>query len=105
MSVNIAAVDLGASSGRVIWACYDQDSGKLTLEEIHRFANGMVRRNGHDCWDLDALYDHILTGLGQIDGRGIALDAIGIDGWGVDFVLLDAQGQRLGDTVASYNFV
>lgn len=100
MSVNIAAVDLGASSGRVIWASYDPDTHQLTLEEIHRFANGMVRLHGHDCWDLDTLYEHILTGLRRIDERGIALDSIGIDGWGVDFVLLDEQGQRLGDTVA-----
>ncbi len=100
MSVNIAAVDLGASSGRVIWAQYDQIEGKLTLQEMHRFANGMVRRHGHDCWDIDGLLGNIQQGLAKIDAAGIRLDSIGIDGWGVDFVLLDQHGERLGDAVA-----
>lgn len=100
MTVNIAAVDLGASSGRVIWANYNEADGKLTMQEMHRFANGMVRRNGQDCWDVDGLLENIQLGLGKIDAAGIRLDSIGIDSWGVDFVLLDRHGERLGEAVA-----
>ncbi|MBQ4796747.1 rhamnulokinase, partial [Pectobacterium versatile] len=66
MPVNIAAIDLGASSGRVIWATYDESDGKLTMQEMHRFANGMVRRHGQDCWDIEDLLQHILQGLTKI---------------------------------------
>ncbi|MCI4187474.1 rhamnulokinase [Dickeya dianthicola] len=100
MPVNIAAIDLGASSGRVIWATYDESDGKLTMQEMHRFANGMVRRHGQDCWDIEDLLQHILQGLTKIDAAGIRLDSVGIDSWGVDFVLLDKHGERLGEAVA-----
>jgi len=100
MTVNIAAVDLGASSGRVIWANYNEVDGKLTMQEMHRFANGMVRRHGQDCWDVDGLLENIQLGLNKIDAAGIRLDSIGIDSWGVDFVLLDRHGERLGEAVA-----
>ncbi|NKI76105.1 rhamnulokinase [Dickeya sp. CFBP 2040] len=100
MPVNIAAIDLGASSGRVIWATYDESDGKLTMQEMHRFANGMVHRHGQDCWDIEDLLQNILQGLANIDANGIRLDSIGIDSWGVDFVLLDKHGERLGEAVA-----
>ena len=100
MSIHIAAIDLGASSGRVILARYNKSSGGLSMEEIHRFTNCMIKRNGHDCWDLEAIYSNLLQGLNKIDSLGIKLDSIGIDSWGVDFVLLDKEGQVLGDTVA-----
>jgi len=60
----------------------------------------MVHSNGHDCWEPERLFSNILLGLEKIDATGIALDAVGIDSWGVDFVLLDAAGQMLGDAVA-----
>lgn len=100
MSVNIAAVDLGASSGRVIWAQYNPATMDLSVQEMHRFANGMVRMEGHDCWEPERLLSEILHGLGKIDEAGIRLDAVGIDSWGVDFVLLDEAGQMLGQAVA-----
>ncbi|MCY9838161.1 rhamnulokinase [Aeromonas media] len=100
MSVNIAAVDLGASSGRVIWARYDPVDGSLSMQEMHRFANGMVHKNGHDCWEPDQLLSHILLGLEKIDAAGIQLDSVGVDSWGIDFVLLDESGNRLGDAVS-----
>lgn len=55
------AVDVGASSGRHILG-HVRD-GKIVLEEVHRFDNRQVRRNGHDCWDMDNLWDGILSGL------------------------------------------
>ncbi|WP_105901196.1 rhamnulokinase [Vibrio gangliei] len=98
MSKNIIAVDLGASSGRVILA--KVASQKIELSEIHRFANQLISRNGHDCWDLDALLAHIKQGIDKVLQQGIKPDSIGIDTWGVDFVLLDKNRKPLGDFVA-----
>lgn len=98
---HIAAIDLGASSGRVMLATLNNENkAQLTLEEIHRFPNTLVKVDGYDTWDLDALEQHILTGLNLLESAGILLDSIGIDTWGVDFVLLDAQGNRIGMPVA-----
>jgi len=100
MITHVAAVDLGASSGRVMLAEYDASRRKLQLEEIHRFENRLYQRQGHDCWDLDKLHSEILTGLTEIERRGIDIASVGIDTWGVDFVLLDRDGNRLGEMVA-----
>ncbi|PLR46443.1 rhamnulokinase [Chimaeribacter arupi] len=93
---NIATVDLGASSGRVMLARFDTTTRRITLTEIHRFTNQLVRCEDHDVWDVDYLESQMLHGLRQIDADGIVLDSIGIDTWGVDFVLLTAQGARVG---------
>uniref|UniRef100_UPI003570EF3F FGGY family carbohydrate kinase n=1 Tax=Cronobacter turicensis TaxID=413502 RepID=UPI003570EF3F len=90
------AVDLGASSGRVMLARYDSHGQRLTLEEIHRFANGLRRVDGFDTWNVDALEREVRTGLEKACARGVAIDSIGIDTWGVDYVLLDARGERVG---------
>ncbi|WP_192459067.1 rhamnulokinase [Musicola keenii] len=90
------AVDLGASSGRVMLASLDTDTRRLSLEEIHRFSNRLVIDHGHHLWDLDALERQILQGLNAVDRRGIRPASIGIDSWGVDMVALDRQGQRIG---------
>ncbi|MDZ7278395.1 rhamnulokinase [Pantoea eucrina] len=97
---NIVAIDLGASSGRVMLAQWQRSSQQITLREVRRFANERVQRQGYDCWDLDALEQAIRAGLAQLDAEGIVLDSIGIDTWGVDLVLLDAQGQRVGEAVS-----
>ncbi len=55
---------------------------------------------GHDCWDTDALEREILTGLTRLDNNIVPLDGIGIDTWGVDYVLLDQQGARVGEAVS-----
>lgn len=89
---NIAAIDLGASSGRVMLATWEQASHRVTLSEVHRFSNTLVPKDGHDTWDLDALEQEIVTGLNKLDSQGIILDSIGIDTWGVDYVLLDKNG-------------
>ncbi len=100
MQTYVAAADLGASSGRVLLACHDSASGALSIEEIHRFPNGFVHRNGHDCWDVETLLAQIEHGLEKIIARGIVPASVGIDTWGVDFVLLDAAGQLLGEAIA-----
>lgn len=83
---HLAAIDLGASSGRVMLATFtrqDPDpAATLTLKEIHRFPNNLIRVDGHDIWDLDALEKHILEGLNRLDASGVQLDGIGIDTWG-----------------------
>ncbi|NIF59953.1 rhamnulokinase [Enterobacter sp. Ap-916] len=90
------AVDLGASSGRVMLACYDQAARQISLREIHRFTNSLIRIDGHDCWDLDSLEAEIRLGLQKACDEGVRIDSIGIDTWGVDFVLLDENGRRVG---------
>ena len=92
------AVDIGASSGRHILA--HVEDGKMILEEVYRFENGASKRNGHDCWDLDHLYQSILNGMKACGEMGKAPVSMGIDTFGVDFVLLDDNGEIIGDTVA-----
>ncbi|MDU2495854.1 MAG: FGGY family carbohydrate kinase, partial [Klebsiella grimontii] len=90
------AVDLGASSGRVMLASYQPGQQTLALREIHRFTNSLQKVDGFDCWDLDSLEGEIRRGLEKVCERGILIDSIGIDTWGVDYVLLDKRGQRVG---------
>ena len=90
------AVDLGASSGRVMLATYDQQKRTLALREMHRFVNTLQKVNGSDCWDLDSLEADIRCGLKKVCDDGILIDSIGIDTWGVDVVLLDKNGDRVG---------
>lgn len=97
---NIVAIDLGASSGRVMLAQWTSASQHISLREVCRFPNQRVRRAGYDCWDLDELERAIRAGLAQLDEEGIVPDSIGIDTWGVDLVLLDANGERVGEAVS-----
>jgi rhamnulokinase len=92
--VRVAAVDLGASSGRVMAAEVGPD--RLELTEVARFPNGPVRLRDTLHWDVLGLYRGVLEGL---RAAGPELDAVGIDSWGVDFGLLDATGALLGNPV------
>ena len=92
------AIDIGASSGRHILG--HVENGKMVLEEMYRFDNLQVRKNGHDCWDMDNLWNGIMGGLKACGAAGKIPVTIGIDTWGVDFVLLDENDQVLGDAVA-----
>lgn len=91
------AVDIGASSGRHILGTLE--NGKITLQEIYRFDNGLVKKDGYLCWELDRLFIEIKTGLKKCKELGKIPSSIGIDTWGVDFVLLDSKDQILGHTV------
>jgi rhamnulokinase len=93
-NLNLAAVDLGASGGRVILVRFDGD--RLTLEEAHRFPNGPVRVQDHLYWDALRLFDDIKTGLGRA-GQMAALSSLGLDTWGVDFALLDLEDSLVGN--------
>ncbi len=92
------AIDFGASSGRHIIGT--KEEGKIVLKEMHRFDNGPKKKNGHLCWDLDYLFNEIKKGLKKCAENGEKPDFLGIDTWGVDFVLLDKDGNLLGDTVS-----
>ncbi|WP_421735077.1 rhamnulokinase [Cellulomonas sp.] len=90
-----AAVDLGASSGRVIVGSVGGD--RVDLHEVNRFPNGPVRVGGALHWDVLGLYRGILDGLRAATREVGALDGVGIDSWAVDYGLLDADGELLGN--------
>ena len=94
-----AAVDIGASSGRVVIGEVTPE-GTIELTEIHRFDNIQKRSGGHDCWDVDMLFRETLAGLAKCKDAGYAPKTVGIDTWAVDFVLLDEHDNVLGDAVA-----
>ena len=92
------AIDIGASSGRHIIGTYE--NGKIVIEEMYRFPNGMKKNeNGTRVWDTEALIGHLKAGIAECVKRGKSPDYIGIDTWGVDFVLIDKDGKRIGDAV------
>lgn len=88
-----AAVDLGATSGRVILAAIDGD--EIALEEISRFPDPIIEMQGHFYWDLPAIYKSVIEGLGAIAARGVAIESVGIDTWGVDFAMFGRDGALL----------
>jgi rhamnulokinase len=98
------AIDLGASSGRVIAGVVsDQSIGghsaggpRLTLETVHRFENEAVRIQDSLQWDVVGLWREILTGLRMAHDRFGEVASVGVDTWGVDYVLLDKQDQQAG---------
>ena len=91
------AVDIGASSGRHMLA--SMKDGKMQLEEVYRFPNGMDNKNGTLCWDVERLITEIKNGLKKCKEIGKIPVTMGIDTWGVDYVLLDKDDNILGDTV------
>lgn len=92
------AIDIGASSGRHILGWVDK--GKIRIEEIYRFENKLVKQNGHLCWDLDHLFYEVVEGLKKCKELDRIPESVGIDTWGIDFVLLDKNGSIIGNTVA-----
>lgn len=102
MPHTVVAIDLGASSGRVMAGTLS-DAGILSIEECSRFPNRPVhvpRDGGHDLqWDVLSLWKGIRSGLREAASRG-PVEAIGIDTWGVDYGLLDADGRLIGNPSA-----
>jgi len=89
------AVDLGAESGRVVAGLFD--GLKVDLVELHRFRNGPVSVGGTLRWDLVNLWREIQTGLGKAAAQyGSAIKSVGVDTWGVDYVLLSEKDELLG---------
>ena len=89
------AVDLGAESGRVIAGCFD--GSRMQLNDVHRFPNGGVSIGGRLRWDVVSLWKQIEIGLGKAaEQYGDAVVSVGVDTWGVDFVLLSENDELLG---------
>ena len=91
------AADFGGGSGRVIagWL----DGGRLVMEEVHRFPNRQVRLGKHVYWDFPALFADMKDGLKKAAAKGYEVESIGVDTWGVDFGLIDRDGNLLGNPV------
>ena len=94
-TTTVLAVDLGAESGRVIGVQFDGE--RLHLEELHRFPNTTVTINNTLCWNFLRLWQDIQTGIEK--GKALNPASIGVDTWGVDFGLLDKQGNLIGNPV------
>ena len=92
-TATVLAFDFGASSGRAIRAVYDGQN--LTYEEIHRFENVPIEKDGHLCWDVETLLKEIHTAIQKAG----TFDSLGFDTWGVDFGLLDTDGHLLANPV------
>ncbi|MBZ5515682.1 MAG: rhamnulokinase [Acidobacteriia bacterium] len=91
----VAAVDLGAESGRVVLCRWDGAEGTLT--EVHRFPNTPHHEGGHLVWDPEHLWQEIRQGLSRAASQaGGDIASVAVDGWGVDYVLVDRSGDILG---------
>ena len=95
-TLNLVAFDLGASNGRGILGRFDGE--KIQMEELHRFENNFVEVGGMRYWDCLYLYQQLKTGLHVFQSKDLGdLAAFGIDTWGVDYGLLDRNGQLLSN--------
>ena len=97
MGACYVAIDIGASSGRHIVG--EVVDGRMQLTEVYRFENGLTRKDGHLCWDIDVLAENVVAGLAAAHEAGFEPATVGIDTWAVDYVLLDENDRRLGDCV------
>ena len=94
MNTYYLAIDIGASGGRHILG--HLEDGQLKTEEIWRFPNGMKEKDGAMVWDLELLFSEILEGMRRCAACGKVPVSVGIDTWGVDYVLLDRENRVLG---------
>jgi rhamnulokinase len=92
---NYPAIDLGAESGRTILGTLRD--GSIALTETHRFPNEPVRLPDGIHWDILRLWTEIEAGIAITVKGGVKLDSLGMDTWGVDFALLDKNGNLLGN--------
>jgi rhamnulokinase len=90
------AIDLGAESGRGVIGAFDGD--RLVLEDVHRFANLPVNLDGTLYWDFLRLFGDVKETVGRAVAGG-EVRSLGVDGWGVDFGLLDARGRLVSNPV------
>ena len=90
--MNFLAFDCGATSGRAVLASFSEN-GKFDIKELCRFPTQLVRKDGKMYWDVISIYEHFISCLKELGSKGVLLDSIGIDTWGVDFGCLDASGE------------
>ncbi|WP_308557666.1 rhamnulokinase [uncultured Lactobacillus sp.] len=98
MEKTYVAVDIGASSGRLMLS--QLKDGKMSLKEMHRFKNGFTMKDGHDRWDIDHIIKEIIIGLAKIKKAGYDHISLGIDTWAVDYVLVGKDGKKLEDPIS-----
>ena len=91
------AFDFGASSGRMILSKFE--NGKIFLEELHRFQNEPVRIGKHFYWDTFRLFHELKQGLKKAAAKKIPIAGMAIDTWGVDYGLIDKNGNLIGNPV------
>lgn len=96
MTTHHLACDLGAESGRLMLGTLSPD--RLTLEELHRFPNGPVRRDGSLHWDIPRLFEDLKVGLRKAAARKLPVASISCDSWGVDYLLFAEDGSLLSPT-------
>ena len=92
------AVDIGASSGRIIAGTIKDNM--IEINEIYRFKNRMTYMDNHCCWNIDEIFSEIIKGLKKFANENKGLDSIGIDTWAVDYVLLDDKNKRVSPVIA-----
>jgi rhamnulokinase len=93
----MVAIDIGAQSGRVAVGRFEGE--RLSIAEVHRFANVPVLAAGTLHWDALRLHEEILQGLAAAATEASDIDAVGVDTWGVDFALVDRTGRLIGNPV------
>src|SRR5207248_11734753 len=89
---------LCAAAGRVIAGVIDADG--IGLDGVHRFPNGSQESDRHLRWNISRLYEEVLVGLEALRAKYPQVESIGIDTWGVDYGLLDANGELLAEPIA-----
>jgi rhamnulokinase len=96
MTTHYLACDLGAESGRLMLGSLE--GGKLSLEELHRFPNTLIKSGDSLCWDIPRLFGELKSGLGKAAALKLPIASISTDSWGVDYLLLDARGELIPPT-------
>lgn len=91
------AADFGGGSGRIMAGWIEER--RIVMEEVHRFGNRQVRLGEHLYWDFPALFEDMKAGLKVAAAKGYNVESIGVDTWGVDFGLIDRDGNLLGNPV------
>jgi rhamnulokinase len=92
------AIDIGASSGRIIEGTLKEN--KIKIKEIYRFKNNMTLMDGHYYWNIDELFNEIIEGLKALAKEQVSIESIGIDTWAVDYALLDNKNNRISPVFA-----
>ena len=89
------AFDLGASSGRAVVGAFDGE--RMHMDEVHRFETPIVESDGHIRWDVEALWNELVTGLETATRAAPKLESVSVDSWGVDYVSLNPAGRPVRD--------
>ncbi len=85
---NCIAVDMGASNIRIMAGILG--GVKIEYREVHRFSNEITEKDGHERWDIESIFNHIMNGIEMvIDEFGEDVKSLGVDAWGVDFAFVN----------------